>query len=67
MIHLATGILMAHHHLDEDEARRLLKTLASADRRTVQDVAESIISTQRFQSRLAQMASQKLPTPPEGA
>lgn len=67
VIHLATGILMAHHHLDEDEARRLLKTLASADRRTVQDVAEAIISTQRFQSRLAQMASQKLPTPPEGA
>ncbi|MFZ1640070.1 MAG: response regulator [Candidatus Contendobacter sp.] len=67
VIDIATGILMAHHHLGEDEARRLLKALASADRRTVQDVAESIISAQRFQSRLARMASQKRSTPPEGA
>ena len=54
-------------HAVFDEARRLLKALASADRRTVQDVAESIISAQRFQSRLARMASQKRSTPPEGA
>lgn len=63
VIDLATGILMATHHLSEDDARRLLKTLASAERRTVRDVAEHVVGAQRFQSRLAQLAGRKPPTP----
>lgn len=66
-IHIATGILMANHYLGEDDARRLLKTLASADRRPVPAVAESIIGAQRLQSRLARLAGQKPPLPPQGA
>ena len=60
---LATGILMATHHLSEDDARRLLKTLASAERRTVREVAEYVVGAQRFQNRLAQLAGRKPPTP----
>lgn len=63
VIDLATGILMATHRLSEDETRRLLKTLASAERRTVRDVAEHIVEVQRFQSRLAQLAGRKPQTP----
>ena len=67
VIDLATGILMANHHLSEDDARRLLKTLASAERRTVRDVAEHVVGAQQFQSRLARLAGQKPSIPPQGA
>jgi|GEM_PF-1543431 len=64
---VATGLLMAHHHLDVDEARALLKALASDDRRPVRDVAEALIGAQQLHGRIARLAGRKTHLPPESA
>lgn len=62
---VATGLLMAHHHLGEDEARALLKDLASTDRRPVRDVAEALIGAQQLHGRIARLAGRNPPSHPK--
>lgn len=54
VISLATGLLMAMHHLDATEARRRMIALASAQRRKVSEIAEDLLTAHRLHLRLAQ-------------
>lgn len=62
---IATGLLMASHHLDEPEARRLIVALATSQRRKVADLAEDIIAAQGFHNTLAR-AARRLSEPTGG-
>ena len=56
VLNIAIGLMMAAHHLDPPEARRLIATLAMAQRRKTTDLAEEIVAGQRFQNTLARAA-----------
>lgn len=62
VLNIATGLMMAAHHLDPPEARRLIATLAMAQRRKTTDLAEEIVAGQSFQNTLAR-AAQRLSEP----
>ena len=53
---LATGLIMAAHHLDPPEAQRLITTQAMAQRRKPADVAADIVAMQCFDNRMARAA-----------
>lgn len=65
VLNIATGLLMADHHLDEPEARQLIVTLAAAQRRKATDLAEDVIAAQGLRNTLTR-AAQRLPEPTDG-
>jgi len=64
VLNVATGLIMAIHHLDQPDARRLLLTLAAAQRRKAIDLADELIAAQHTHQTLARCA-QQLRTPSE--